>query len=99
MSVAVGTLRPVVEMWDWQQHGKCRQVDPEVFFHPEGERGSKRHDRDAAAKVVCEACPVLAQCRAHALAYREPYGVWGGLSESERESLYTGAAVPASAAS
>ncbi|EGX56637.1 WhiB-family transcriptional regulator [Streptomyces zinciresistens K42] len=28
-----------------------------------------------------------AQCAAHALAVREPYGVWGGLTEDEREEL------------
>lgn len=32
-------------------------------------------------------CPVRAQCAAHALAVREPYGVWGGLTEDEREEL------------
>jgi len=26
-------------------------------------------------------------CRRHALAVHEPYGIWGGLSESEREHL------------
>jgi WhiB family transcriptional regulator, redox-sensing transcriptional regulator len=29
-------------------------------------------------------------CRSHALEVREPYGVWGGLTEAERESLYDG---------
>ncbi|HEX2419554.1 MAG TPA: WhiB family transcriptional regulator, partial [Micromonosporaceae bacterium] len=28
-----------------------------------------------------------AECAAHALAVREPYGVWGGFSETEREQL------------
>jgi WhiB family redox-sensing transcriptional regulator len=27
-------------------------------------------------------------CRQHALSAREPYGVWGGMSESEREAVY-----------
>jgi WhiB family redox-sensing transcriptional regulator len=30
---------------------------------------------------------VLARCREHALAVAEPFGVWGGLSESERTFL------------
>ena len=77
---------PVADLWDWQLEGACRRVGPEVFFHPEGERGSKRHHRDSAAKEVCLGCPVLAQCREHALAVREPYGVWGGLTEDEREA-------------
>ncbi|MEP7333286.1 MAG: WhiB family transcriptional regulator, partial [Terracoccus sp.] len=40
------------------------------------------------AKSVCDACPVMAQCRRHALEVREPYGVWGGLTEADREQLY-----------
>lgn len=39
------------------------------------------------AKEMCRACPVLAQCRSHALAVSEPYGIWGGMSETEREVL------------
>jgi hypothetical protein len=39
------------------------------------------------AKEMCRSCPVIAQCRSHALAVAEPYGIWGGLSESERELL------------
>ena len=81
---------PVADRWNWQFQGSCRSLSPEAFFHPEGERGGKRRNRASAAKEVCMACPVLQQCRSHALAVREPYGVWGGLTEDERESHYTG---------
>jgi WhiB family redox-sensing transcriptional regulator len=79
---------PLVENWEWQLLGACRDVDPSMFFHPEGERGPRRSGREAAAKAVCGGCPVLDLCRRHALAVREPYGVWGGLSENEREAVY-----------
>jgi len=36
---------------------------------------------------VCASCPVIAQCRAHALAVQEPYGIWGGLSEDDRLAI------------
>ncbi len=36
---------------------------------------------------MCTRCPVRAQCATHALTVREPYGVWGGLTEDEREEL------------
>ncbi len=81
---------PVADLWDWQLDGSCRRENPDVFFHPEGERGPARRDRDSAAKAVCAACPVLAQCREHALQVREPYGVWGGLTEDDRESFHVG---------
>ena len=80
---------PNADVWDWQLHGACRGEDSDLFFHPEGERGTKRRTRASAAKEICLGCPVLQQCRRHALTVREPYGVWGGLTEDERESFYS----------
>lgn len=88
---------PVADLWEWQLEGACRRENPEVFFHPEGERGPARRDRDSAAKEVCASCPVLRMCREHALRVREPYGVWGGMTEDEREAVYVGAPVVAAA--
>jgi WhiB family redox-sensing transcriptional regulator len=31
---------------------------------------------------------VIVACREHALSVREPYGVWGGMSEEERRAAY-----------
>jgi len=81
---------PVTEIWEWQMRGACRGMDSTFFFHPEGERGPARANREARAKMVCHRCPVLEQCRRHALAAHEPYGVWGGLSEAEREEIIRG---------
>jgi WhiB family redox-sensing transcriptional regulator len=81
---------PVTEIYDWQLRGACRGMDSTFFFHPEGERGRARADRETRAKQVCRRCPVLEQCRRHALMVHEPYGVWGGLSESERDDLVRG---------
>jgi WhiB family redox-sensing transcriptional regulator len=54
------------------------------FFHPWGERGPSRDQRVVRAKEVCASCPVIEECRRHALEVQEQYGVWGGLSEEER---------------
>ena len=78
---------PVADIWEWQYDGACRGTDPMTFFHPEGERGPSREQRDRAAKAICATCPVQRQCAEHALAVREPYGVWGGLTEEEREKI------------
>ena len=77
---------PAAHLWEWQVEGACRVLPPEMFFHPEGERGRSRRQRIEQAKAVCEGCPVLAACREHALTVREPYGVWGGMTEDEREA-------------
>jgi WhiB family redox-sensing transcriptional regulator len=68
---------PNADLWDWQLKGACRGEDPEIFFHPEGERGPARENRITLAKSICATCPVL-----------EPYGVWGAMSEDDREAIY-----------
>src|SRR3954454_2154638 len=79
---------PNADLWDWQLLGACRSADPEVVFHPDNERGPRRRSREIAAKAVGASCPVIAECARHALSVREPYGVWGGLSEDDREEIY-----------
>jgi WhiB family transcriptional regulator, redox-sensing transcriptional regulator len=78
---------PAPDSWDWQRRGACRGRGTAQFFHPDGERGSSRARREEAAKRVCYGCPVRAECAAHALTVREPYGVWGGFTEAERLHL------------
>lgn len=78
---------PNTDFWDWQLHSACRGQASEVFYHPDGERGHARTQRENRAKAICYSCPVLTQCREHALRVAEPYGIWGGMSESERNAL------------
>jgi WhiB family transcriptional regulator, redox-sensing transcriptional regulator len=89
---------PIVELWDWQLQAACRGMGGEVFFHPDAERGPSKMRRDAAAKAICHSCPVMDSCARHALAVREPYGVWGGLTVEERDEILSGRrALPATA--
>ncbi len=41
------------------------------------------------AKAVCQVCPVQGECREYALSIKEPYGIWGGLTETERRQTLT----------
>ena len=78
---------PLADHWAWQLEAACRGMDSTAFFHPAEERPAARRDRLVAAKKVCAACPVVSDCLSHALDTREPYGIWGGLSEIERANL------------
>ncbi|GAB2933377.1 WhiB family transcriptional regulator [Rhodococcus aerolatus] len=78
---------PVEDHWTWQESAACRGLQTSMFFHPDYERGPARERRESQAKAVCSSCPVVAQCRSHALQVQEPYGIWGGLSAQERKSL------------
>ena len=87
---ALKPLRPIADEWEWQQEGACRDLPSEMFFHPDGERGPSRRNRERAAKAVCASCPVLMACRTQALASQEAYGIWGGLSEDDRTNILFG---------
>ena len=78
----------MVEAWEWQVRGACRAADPWLFFHPDRERGPAKARREAAALRVCASCPVIRQCRDHALSVREPYGIWGGTTQEQRDVAY-----------
>jgi WhiB family redox-sensing transcriptional regulator len=63
----------------WRDRASCRDIDPNLFFPPPGDRGAK-------AKAVCASCPVRRQCLADALDRAEPMGIWGGLNTRERDN-------------
>ena len=64
----------------WQDRALCLQTDPEAFFPEKG--GSTRDP-----KKVCLNCEVRSECLGYALENGERFGVWGGLSERERQRL------------
>ncbi len=78
---------PVNDHWKWQDVAACRGLRTQVFFHPAQERGPAWRRRETEAKAICHRCPVITQCRQHALNVPEPYGIWGGLSADERRDL------------
>lgn len=75
----------------WHALGRCREVDPELFFPERGES-------PARAKRVCGGCKVRAECLAWAMDTGERFGVWGGATESERRQLRAAARSAAAAA-
>ena len=60
--------------------GLCRQSDPEAWF-PE------RSDKATLAKRICRQCDVQERCLEYALANNERFGIWGGMSETERKRM------------
>jgi WhiB family redox-sensing transcriptional regulator len=68
---------------DWWRSAACQEADPELFF-PVARYGPGASETDRA-KAVCAACSVRRQCLQYALATRQMYGVWGGMTEDERQ--------------
>lgn len=72
----------------WQLRAACRGPDTWLFFPPShAERKDEREQREERAKTICGRCPVKVDCLEYALRHREPYGIWGGLTESERAAV------------
>lgn len=63
-------------------------MPPEVFF-PEDAGRIGRRAREENAKRICRNCPVVSDCRDHALSTRETYGVWGAMSARDRVKVLT----------
>ncbi|MFD8708673.1 WhiB family transcriptional regulator [Kitasatospora sp. NPDC059648] len=83
-----------------EPRGACRTSEGAAPFLPAPAHRTTVQDareREAAAKAVCAGCAVRVECRRHALAVREPYGVRGGLTASERRALFTADPAPAAA--
>ncbi|HET6910482.1 MAG TPA: WhiB family transcriptional regulator [Mycobacteriales bacterium] len=72
---------------EWTSRGACLTAEPEQFF-PVGSSGISRLEV-AAAKAICDRCPVMQPCRDYALQTRQAFGVWGGMDEEERRILLT----------
>jgi len=85
---ALDLSRLSVEFWSWRLWAACRQADRDLFFSPDGERGLAKRRRERAAKAICASCPVREDCAFYAIGNHERYGVWGGLSEHERELIW-----------
>ena len=66
----------------WTAFASCRGRS-DLFFPRRGERPERRDRREAAARALCQECPVRDMCRDWARRNRE-YGLWGGESERER---------------
>lgn len=64
----------------WREAAQCARTDPEVFY-PEKGHSPK------AAKRICANCAVISECLTHAISTNERYGVWGGLTETERRVI------------
>jgi WhiB family redox-sensing transcriptional regulator len=79
-------IKPLGELWDWQRMAACRGMDSSVFYCPTGERGPRRREREERARKICAACPVRQECAGMALTTKEEYGIWGGLSEGDRNT-------------
>lgn len=66
--------------------GNCEHHPEPNVFYPE-RYGGVYEEVAAQAKAVCHGCPLLLECLYFSLITEDPFGVWGGFSARERNSL------------
>lgn len=89
---ATGMCRPInytaifeamPKLPEWIADAPCSQADPELFFPDAHESRAIV----ALAKQVCAACPVRQECLEWALDRGEKFGIYGGLTSTQRRKV------------
>lgn len=69
---------------DWLDEALCKGKHSDLWFPPlSGERSEPEDRYFTIAKMVCEHCPVIRECRE--LGKDEDWGVWGMTTPQERQ--------------
>lgn len=86
-SRAIGTnytKAPCAEAVEWQLKGLCASSkDPDLWLVPPSHRREVEQ-----AKAICAVCPVVEQCLQWSMDTHQEFGIWGGLSEVDRQMLW-----------
>ena len=73
----------------WADQAACHDhPDPDLWTGPL-RRGAAADQRTTTAKQICDSCPVREECldAAMSVGRDRDFGIWGGLTEKERETL------------
>lgn len=76
---AVGTTAAGVAPSGEGRRPACGDAEEPEVFYPD------RSDPATAALAICAGCGVVRECASYALTSRERHGVWGGMTERDRE--------------
>ena len=72
---------------EWRERAACLEYPAVLFFGlDDSESPGERRTREERAKRICLGCEVRRECLDYALTTKEPYGIWGGLTEIERRA-------------
>jgi WhiB family redox-sensing transcriptional regulator len=70
----------------WQNEAACMNQDTELFFTPDSSAPGAQVENLDTIRRMCAGCPVLSECFEHSVRH-EQYGVWAGLTASERARI------------
>jgi WhiB family redox-sensing transcriptional regulator len=94
----MASMWSVVEDQSWMDSANCKGMT-HLFYSPhvhgpecnnecvEGRKEKGRNQRVNEARALCAGCPVRAECLQFAMVTMQLDGVWGGLTERERQDM------------
>lgn len=65
----------------------CADDTGKFFADSQDEEEPYDDEHMAEAVAVCDGCPIKRECLLQALTNNEQFGVWGGMTPSQREQL------------
>lgn len=74
--------QPAEAPGEWADRAACKGADSDLFFAESVGGGAYRQ-----ARRICDQCSVLADCREYGLRSGQEFGMFGGLSPCQRESI------------
>lgn len=81
---------------DWQDDAACNGADVNLFFNHGGVKQGKDYEKYLPGLTLyClpssannqQGCPVIDKCRELAIKTKEPYGIWGGMTTTQRRKM------------
>ena len=66
----------------WREQAACAGMDLNLWFPTETGSGNSLQ-----ARLICRSCPVREPCLEYAITNKEHHGIWGGMSEKQRQDL------------
>jgi len=74
----------------WKEHAACRGMETNLFFAELDGFGDKYAARRKIVRdlvALCSECPVKQKCLDYAFFHNIKYGIWGGVSASNRDQM------------
>lgn len=71
----------------WQSMAACAGIGTDMFFGTDDGPPEQSAERRAKKFCITSRCPVLLQCREHALNLPERHGCWGATTSKERADI------------
>lgn len=71
---------------NWEKAACRDSIYTDAFYAVEEERSIVAYEYINALRQICLACPIWKQCLTYAMEH-EIYGVWGGMTSTERYSF------------